>query len=179
MAKPKRKRSYIKEEPQNTAEITRRQFLAWGWFGTMAGLLGSSGYSVYTFLKPLLDGSFGGKIKIGLASLFSEPGSITHVNDARVYISHVKDEEEEGLLALWQRCPHLGCTVPWNEEEQKFRCPCHGSVYNKKGEVLDGPAPRPMDLFPVEYNDKGELLIDTGNVIERSDYDPEQLLKSS
>jgi cytochrome b6-f complex iron-sulfur subunit len=181
MAKRKRQRSYIKEEPQNQAEMTRRKFLGWAWFGTMAGLLSSSGYSIYSYLKPLLEGSFGGKINLGLASLFSEKGSITHVNDARLYVSHVEDEEsgESGVLAMWQRCTHLGCTVPWIEEEEHFHCPCHGSVFNKKGEVLDGPAPRPMDIFPVEYNEKDELVADTGNVIERSSYEPEQLFKGS
>jgi cytochrome b6-f complex iron-sulfur subunit len=76
------------------------------------------------------------------------------------------EETEGGLLALWQKCPHLGCTVPWNEgfffRERKgwFRCPCHGSTYTKEGGILvEGPAPRPMDVFPFDLNDDGTLKI--------------------
>jgi cytochrome b6-f complex iron-sulfur subunit len=162
------------EESRQKGGVTRRRFLGWAWAGSTAALLGSSVFALYRFMKPLLEGAFGGKINIGSASQFSEPGSITHVSDARTYISNV---DGDGLLPMWQRCTHLGCTVPWVEEEEQFHCPCHGSLYDKKGEVTGGPAPRPMDLFPMEYSSDGELIVDTGTVIERSAYEPVQLTK--
>ena len=54
---------------------------------------------------------------------------------------------EAGLIALYQRCAHLGCRVPSCESSQWFECPCHGSRYNQVGEKRGGPAPRGMDRF--------------------------------
>ena len=49
-------------------------------------------------------------------------------------------------------CTHLGCVVPWNQAENKFICPCHGSQYNDQGRVVRGPAPL-VSFFPyVSYN---------------------------
>ena len=71
-----------------------------------------------------------------------------------------------GLMALWQRCVHLGCRVPSCESSQGFECPCHGSKYNRHGEYEDGPAPRNLDRFSVGVNNAGELVIDTGTVVQ-------------
>lgn len=73
-----------------------------------------------------------------------------------------------GLMALWQRCVHLGCRVPSCESSQGFECPCHGSKYNGHGEYSQGPAPRNLDRFGVSVNDADELIIDTGNVVQTS-----------
>lgn len=71
-----------------------------------------------------------------------------------------------GLMALWMRCPHLGCRVPECIPSQGFECPCHGSKFNIHGEYFAGPSPRNMDRFAVSSNDKGELIIDTGSVTQ-------------
>ena len=55
-------------------------------------------------------------------------------------------------------CPHLGCGFQWSGSDQKFKCPCHGSVYALSGEVLGGPAPRPLDVLPSKV-ENGKLLI--------------------
>jgi cytochrome b6-f complex iron-sulfur subunit len=74
---------------------------------------------------------------------------------------------EPSVMALWQRCVHLGCRVPSCESSQGFECPCHGSKYNFHGEYQDGPAPRNMDRFVLEIDDAtGDLVIDTGQVIQ-------------
>jgi cytochrome b6-f complex iron-sulfur subunit len=71
-----------------------------------------------------------------------------------------------GLMALWQRCVHLGCRVPSCEPSQGFECPCHGSKYNRHGEYEDGPAPRNLDRFAVSVDKAGEFVIDTGTVVQ-------------
>ncbi|MGI9528458.1 MAG: ubiquinol-cytochrome c reductase iron-sulfur subunit [Acidimicrobiia bacterium] len=71
-----------------------------------------------------------------------------------------------GLMALWQRCVHLGCRVPSCESSQGFECPCHGSKYNLHGEYNSGPAPRNLDRFGVAVDAAGEFIIDTGTVVQ-------------
>ena len=79
------------------------------------------------------------------------------------------EETPGGLLALWTKCPHLGCTIPWKPDftfgdtKGWFRCPCHGSTYTKEGGVLVfGPAPRPMDVFPLTVEDDRSIIVQTG-----------------
>lgn len=71
-----------------------------------------------------------------------------------------------GLMALWQRCVHLGCRVPSCESSQGFECPCHGSKYNGHGEYAAGPAPRNLDRFAVSVDGGGQLVVDTGTVVQ-------------
>jgi cytochrome b6-f complex iron-sulfur subunit len=72
---------------------------------------------------------------------------------------------ERSVLALWRKCPHLGCQVPQLcEESQWFECLCHGSKYSILGEKRDGPAPRGMDSFPVIVAD-GAYVVNTAEVI--------------
>ena len=65
--------------------------------------------------------------------------------------------------------------MPWNEQEDQFHFPCHGSLYNRKGEVLGGPAPRPLDIFPIN-EEGGNLVVDTAKVIQRKTYETTQVL---
>ena len=70
-----------------------------------------------------------------------------------------------GAVALYQKCPHLGCRVPWCKSSQWFECPCHGSKYNRVGEKKGGPAPRGMDRFAFTV-DGGVLVVDTKQVFQ-------------
>lgn len=72
------------------------------------------------------------------------------------------------LLALWRKCPHLGCMIPAScESTDRFQCYCHQSTYNIIGEKLElGPAPRGMDRFPVRIDAEGVVIIDTRELIE-------------
>ena len=64
--------------------------------------------------------------------------------------------------------------MPWQEEEDLFNCPCHSSLFDKVGEVLSGPAPRPLDLFPIEIIDN-QILVNTGDPIRRESFEPSQV----
>jgi cytochrome b6-f complex iron-sulfur subunit len=80
------------------------------------------------------------------------------------------DEElplpDRSVVALWRKCPHLGCQVPQLcDVSFWFECLCHGSKYTILGEKRDGPAPRGMDRFPISVNDSGAYVINTGEVI--------------
>jgi Rieske Fe-S protein len=65
-------------------------------------------------------------------------------------------------IAFSGKCPHLGCAYKWRKHKvlgQVFLCPCHLSIYDASGQVLDGPAPRPLDLLPIQVSASGDVQI--------------------
>ena len=72
------------------------------------------------------------------------------------------------ILALWRKCPHLGCMIPSAcETRSRFQCLCHQSTYNILGEKLRlGPAPRGLDRFPVRIDADGTVIVDTRELIK-------------
>jgi cytochrome b6-f complex iron-sulfur subunit len=151
--------------------LGRRGFLGLAFAGGLAALLGQWLGALFKFLRPPQSQGFGGLVYAGRLEEFP-PGSVNRILAGRFYISHTGD----GLLAIYQKCTHLGCAVPWAEAEGQFHCPCHGSLFTPVGEVAGGPAPRPLDLFPVTIQD-GEVWVDTGRPTERNRYEPGQALK--
>ena len=72
--------------------------------------------------------------------------------------------EGDRLFVIFARCTHLGCTPDWKPDENKFKCPCHGSGYTEEGINFEGPAPRPMDRAHVELNAQGQIIVDTSRL---------------
>ncbi len=66
--------------------------------------------------------------------------------------------------------------MPWEEEEGQFHCPCHGSLYDRHGVVVGGPAPRPLDIMRIEVAEGG-VVVDSGKITQRGGYAPEQAVK--
>lgn len=139
--------------------ISRRGFIG----RTLSGLVGILGiealWTTWDFLRPRASEGFGATIPAGAPETITE-GSVRYVGDGRFYLVRVDGE----LQALYQKCPHLGCRVPFCESSGRFECPCHGSVFNRKGEYVRGPSPRGMDSFPVRV-EEGVVLVDTGTVV--------------
>ena len=84
----------------------------------------------------------------------------------------VQDKDGTYWLALYQVCVHLGCKVPFRDDCNSFKCPCHGSHYNIDGEYLDGPAPRSLDRFVLTFDGSDNVVVDTGKLnqhVERPD----------
>ena len=102
-------------------------------------------------------------IVVGAVDEF-EPGSVTAFLRGKFYLARL---ENGGFLAMSRTCTHLGCTVPWVEDEGRFVCPCHASAFDQKGDVLQPPAPRAMDLFEVVI-EHGVVRVDTGKRIKRT-----------
>ena len=171
------------------AEMNRRQFVkATFWGGMGFGLTGALA-AFLSFFWPRGVQGFGGKVAVS-ATLVPEAGDDpVRVTPGKFWLSHLEAgagthggfgfEGATGLLALWWKCPHLGCTVPWrgtfNFEGVTgwFRCPCHGSTYTPAGVRVFGPAPRPMDTMEVTVNPDGSLSVDTG-VVRKGDQDNPQ-----
>lgn len=143
--------------------LSRRDFLkiAWGATGVLT-LAACGGFTLRFFAPKVVAGEFGGVFEMGPVEDFP-PGSVTPVTNGRFYLVRQPDG---GFLALYQKCTHLGCAVPWEPEHGQFVCPCHASAFEIDGEVINPPAPRPLDRFPVTISD-GMVVVDTGERIER------------
>lgn len=180
-AAPKKKKAAVPiskaekpvEPATSTQSYTRRDFLRLGIWGGALLFLGQISLFFLDFFWPRRLGAFGSRINIGPVEKFPL-GTVTAVDAGKFYLVHVND----GLLAVYWTCTHLGCTVPWQPDKHPehggcFCCGCHGSEFAVTGDYLGGPAPRPLDLFPVEVVD-GEIWVDTGTIIERERYHPSQ-----
>ena len=69
--------------------------------------------------------------------------------------------EKEGFYALYASCTHLGCTPSWLPGEDKYKCFCHGSGFDKDGINFEGPAPRPLERVKIGLSEDSQLLVDT------------------
>lgn len=142
--------------------IGRRRFLARGWKILVAFLGVEAAWTTSDFLKPRVSGGFGATISAGATEGVAE-GAVRYVSDGRFYLTRVDGQ----LRALYQKCPHLGCRIPYCKSSGRFECPCHGSVFNRKGEYIKGPAPRGMDSFPVVVQDD-TIVVNTGKAMPGS-----------
>jgi len=102
-----------------------------------------------------------------------EAGTVTAFREGEFYLARLKDG---GFLALHRKCTHLGCTVPWVPDEQRFACPCHASAFDIRGDVLNAPAPRALDLFPVRI-ENGIVIVDTSTPIRRAAFEAQQVTR--
>jgi cytochrome b6-f complex iron-sulfur subunit len=103
-----------------------------------------------------------------------EPGSVTAFPAGRFYLVRLEDG---GFMALHRECTHLGCTVPWDETQGRFACPCHASAFDITGRVLNAPAPRPLDFYAVRI-ENGIVRVDTRRRLQRTAFDPSQVTVS-
>lgn len=122
-------------------------------------------------LWPNKTSGFGGTFPVSAASVPEVNGTPYRDTVGKFYIVHTED----GVQALYWKCVHLGCTVPWIEGEKRFHCPCHGSVYLYNGTRIAGPATRALDAMPVAVDDSGNVTVDTNpnTLIVRTEYRPE------
>jgi cytochrome b6-f complex iron-sulfur subunit len=158
--------------PPLSTEPTRRDLLKLAWIGVGAlALAETCGMAAAFSLPRLAEGEFGSIVTAGPVDDFPV-NSVTPFNQARFYLSRLADG---GFLALYRKCTHLGCSVPWDQPARQFLCPCHASAFDATGEVLNPPAPRPLDLFPVLIED-GLVKVDTGQVMRRDKFDPAQVV---
>ena len=162
-----------KPKPVSRREFFRRSLL------TSLGLFGAQfGAASLAFIWPNLRGGFGAVIDMGLPpeairSQIESDRVPYYFGAGRFYLVNYDGDATdstyqglvgEGLMALYQKCVHLGCRVPFCQVSQWFECPCHGSKYNRVGEYRDGPAPRSMDRFRV-FIENGTVQVDTSEVI--------------
>ena len=160
-------------EDEKDNELPRRDFLALSWRIVAALAAGEGAYMGLRFLASRkAEGSFGQVVTAGVASDFPV-GTISPFDTDRFLLIRFEDG---GFLALSTRCTHLACTVTWNDQRQRFICPCHGSEFQRDGTVFNPPAPRPLDRFPVTIEADGRVKVDTRKRIERTETSPDELV---
>ncbi len=104
-----------------------------------------------------------------------KPNTVTAIPQGQFYLACL---ENGSFLAMSRICTHLGCSVPWDEEQHKFVCPCHGSTFNLMGEVLTAPAPRPLDTYPVRIENR-IIKVNISQTRKRDRFDPSQATRLS
>jgi cytochrome b6-f complex iron-sulfur subunit len=164
--------------------VTRRQFFNRGIVAFFSLSLAGFGAACLGFLWPQLSGGFGSKITVGkisdIEAKIDDGHGFAYYPEGRMWITRypkaalgkakavyspaVLPGMEAGLVALYQKCVHLGCRVPQCETSQWFECPCHGSQYNQVGEKKGGPAPRGLDRFATSV-EGGALIVNTGIIV--------------
>lgn len=165
--------------------VTRRQFMN---RGIVAGFgLGIGGFApaALAFLWPQGTSGFGSKISVGkvaeIKAQIEQNNGFLYYPEGRMWITEYPSASldnarkvyspseltgmEAGLIALYQKCPHLGCRVPECATSQWFECGCHGSQYNRVGEKKAGPAPRGLDRFAMTVSGDS-FTVDTGLIIQ-------------
>lgn len=167
---------------QQTGALPRRQLLRLGFFAAtvLAGAELAATLAPFIRVNKLvgLGGSVAtGKTKSEILARFAATNDepILFAQD-KFFLIHAPG----GIAAAYRRCTHLGCAVPFSRTEDRFHCPCHGSIYDKNTAiVIRDPAPRPLDLFHVREDESGKLIVETNplNVMRRDDnkWHPEHL----
>ena len=139
--------------------LDRRSFIKWsviGW-GAFAAVIGGYGTLVLRYLFPNVLFEPKQSFRAGFPQDYTI-GEVSERFKDQYGTWIVRDKEK--IYALATICTHLGCTPNWLSNENKFKCPCHGSGFDKTGINFEGPAPRPLERYKIVINDAGEIVID-------------------
>ncbi len=164
-------------------KIARRSFMRVSAFAGLALFSGSMAAGFLGFFNLRKPTGFGGSVTVIKARVPAAGEDPARISEGKFWLKNLDGPEGDvlgvggagGLLALYWKCPHLGCTVPWRPEVAGatvnfpgitgwFQCPCHGSTYSRAGIRVFGPAPRPMDTMAITVNGDGSLSVNTGAI---------------
>jgi nitrite reductase/ring-hydroxylating ferredoxin subunit len=172
------KKDQHKKNPQpetgTTDNLNRRDFFktAWTGLGILAALEVLGVITGFMFSGKNKNNASPRKlIEAGLVDSFAL-NTVSAFMGGRFYLARQKDG---GFIALSLRCTHLGCSVSWEEDKNRFICPCHSSAFDISGEVLNPPAARALDYYPVLI-ENGMVKVDIGTLKERNSFRKDQLI---
>lgn len=168
---------------QEARRHSRRSFLRVSAFASLnLGLAAWLG-SFLGFFNLRHPTGFGGVVTVAKARIPKVGDDPVRISEGKFWLVNLQGAQGDvlgiggagGLMALYWKCPHLGCSVPWIAAFQGaqvnfpgvngwFRCPCHGSTYSRAGIRVFGPAPRPMDTMELALNADGSVNINTGKI---------------
>ena len=155
---------------------SRRRFLWTAWTALLGVAAAEAAWIVSRVLRPR--GASGtdetvGVMTAGPVDRFA-PGSVTAFPEGGFYLVRLEDG---GFLAMSRVCTHLGCSVPWIDSEQRFVCPCHASAFDVRGEVVNPPAPRPLDLFEVRIENR-VVKVNLASAMRRTAFGASQVVSA-
>ena len=161
-----RERWLCREQPYGEYRMKRRSFFSWGTAGLVAlcSAISVSLGAVVRFLTPSVFYEPPQTFKIGNPADFSF-GPPTFLAEEKIFVFR---DREKGFAVANAVCTHLGCTVGYFQSDERFHCPCHGSVFTADGTVQHGPAPRPLEWFEVTLARDGKLRVDKDRVVPAS-----------
>ena len=141
-------------------QYTRRDFLTllgWGW---LSAALGGWLLASLRFMFPNMLYEPNPVFKAGKPTEYPLDGGKSAVSDRwqdaqRVWLVSTP----EGMYAFEAKCTHLGCTPRWIKDDQRFKCPCHGSNFDIAGDVKAGPAPIPLYRLAITLTQDGQIQI--------------------
>ncbi|MGI0493664.1 cytochrome b6-f complex iron-sulfur subunit [Alkalinema pantanalense CENA528] len=153
----------------NEPSLSRRQFLNFLTGAVVASAIGAAlSPAAQFFVPPKETSANGGSLaKDILGNPIPASQLLAEAPGTRALIAGLAGEptyltvREDGTIdpqGIVNNCTHLGCTFPWNGMDQQFQCPCHGSRYDETGQVLRGPADRPLKLVHVVVQDNAIWL---------------------
>ena len=140
----------------------RRDFLSRIGVGACAAACVGSGFATLDFLRPKVLFEPPTTFRAGSPLDYPE-GTVRFNKEQKAYIIGGPG----GVYALSAVCTHLGCITRFRSDENVIACPCHGSRFDLEGNVIHGPAPRPLPWLDVTEDAMGNLVVDTGIVIAR------------
>lgn len=150
--------------------VGRRQLLRLGFLGGASLAMLELGSAVVPFLRVRKIVGLGVPVNVGTKTQVLSTFAATNdtpilFRQGHFFLLHAPG----GIVAAYRKCTHLGCAVPFIAAEDRFHCPCHGSIYDKRTAiVIRDPAPKPLQLFHIAETDAG-LVVDTNplNIIDR------------
>lgn len=156
---------FVEDSPEVKArkEMNRREFLTYAWGGVLGLVTLQSAVGLFQFMMPRFKaGEFGGVFYLGPETALPQIGASPEaVTSGKFWLVNTEDQ---GPIALYMVCTHLGCLYKWEQANNRFECPCHGSKFTREGFFIEGPAPRSLDQFVVTI-ENGEVAVNTGRRI--------------
>ena len=147
------------------APMTRREFLYYIWGASLLLFSGQAAASLLWFAYPRFRaGTFGGVFEVDATQIPAPDEGPKSFAGGRFWLvnvgeKHKSDDRNDGVQtttgvkALYMVCVHLGCLYGWEAAQNRFNCPCHGSMYTPSGHRIAGPATRNLDCFSVQAVD--------------------------
>jgi cytochrome b6-f complex iron-sulfur subunit len=173
MKKIQYKKAPVKVKTRPAHPLSRRDFFSnvWKGIGILAALEVLGMLTAYMFSGKQKNTSVPKQLlEAGPVESFV-PNTVTAFMGGRFYLARQKDG---GFIALSLRCTHLGCSIAWEEKQHRFICPCHSSAFAISGEVLNPPASKALDYYPVMI-ENGLVKVDIGTLKERNTFRKDQL----
>lgn len=172
-------------------KLARRSFLRVSLFAGLTLAVGATAAGTIAFVNMRRPLGFGGTVTVPRSAVPKPGDEPSRVSQGKFWLVNLDANEGDvfdaggagGLIALYWRCTHLGCTVPWRADFDGsavnfpgivgwFRCPCHGSTYTRAGVRVYGPAPRSLDVMELTMKGDGSVQVNTGSIIKGSIQNP-------